>query len=87
MDANKLAKLRESGFVIRECCTLCRGFRCPGRRGASWGTCVKHPYQHGKHTGELRECSVSPCGWCPSFELSEEQVAQILGTYVCLMER
>ncbi len=85
MDENKVAKLKEAGYSVGRCCVLCVGFR-PGVKGSLWGTCTRHSYQHGKHTGECRECSVIACGSCPSFEIDDTKVMAILGSYECLAE-
>lgn len=81
MDANKIAKLKDAEYKIEDACVLCKAFR-PG--AGMWGTCRKHRYQHEKHTGVPRECSVVVFGHCPDFEGDEAKVATILGKYVCL---
>ena len=85
MDANKIAKLKEAGHKIEDSCAICKAFRAP--RTGYWGTCTKHLYQHGKHTGEPRECSVVAFGWCPAFEWDSVKAVKVLASYVCLMAK
>jgi len=85
MDANKIDMLRESHYTVGKCCALCASFR-PGVKSPLWGTCKRHLYQHGKHTGDRREASVMACGSCPSFDVDDARATALLGRYRCLLE-
>lgn len=67
MDANKLKKLREIDYEVRECCGMCVSFR--GNKATFWGTCSINSYKHKKHIVEDRQLSISVFGWCEHFSL------------------
>lgn len=74
-DENKFAKLREVGYKIPGLCAFCQ---CGDftKTGATWGTCSKHLYEHGKHTGEARGVSIHFLGSCPSFVEDPQKMAR-----------
>lgn len=67
-DINKLQKLQEIGYKIRVSCNSCKFFQKGTIQDTAWGICLKHQYEHLKHT-VTRNCSVRAEGWCPQFEL------------------
>jgi hypothetical protein len=75
MDENKAQALRDAGYRVRGCCSLCQNKNFPKPR-ADWGTCKVNLYDHKKHTGEPREASVHRTGWCPNFVMEEGAEAQ-----------
>lgn len=88
MDANKLQKLREVGYVVIDCCAVCESGQFQGGPAQRWGTCAVHQYEHLKHSENPRQMSVCAFGFCPQFKLSETQKAlmgswtQFMGTLV-----
>jgi hypothetical protein len=66
MDANKLTKLREIGFEIRDVCATCEHGNFGGC-SPHYGTCRKHVYVHSKHTGPPRRLSVRYDGHCDDY--------------------
>jgi hypothetical protein len=74
-DPNKLAALAAAGYVIHDTCGSCvhADFRGP----TPWGSCKKIRYQHGKHTGDLRQASIHRSGSCSSFELASVTEADL----------
>jgi hypothetical protein len=68
MDKNKLQKLREIGYTLRNCCANCEHGMFPSN---NFGTCSVHKYRHLKHTGELRDLSIHKYGCCPDHKLDE----------------
>ena len=76
-DKAKFKKLQEIGYAINPCCALClHGTFNEGL----WGTCDKHKYIHGKHTGRARGVSILLTGGCGSFEPDPESLA-LLGAH------
>lgn len=85
MDANKLAKLREVGYIVIDCCAVCEHGQFPGGPSQRWGTCAIHQYEHLKHTENPRQMSVCSFGFCPQFKVSAVQRA-LMGTWAELMD-
>lgn len=70
-DEAKLAALRAHGFKVVRTCASCAYFNhrdTPShvRDPMLWGTCRLVRYEHGKHTGSVREASVRSDGACLS---------------------
>jgi len=63
-DPAKFEKLREIGYRIPVTCGTCDDGQFATAQ-ALWGTCGRHLYQHGKHTGPARGVSVYRHGFCP----------------------
>lgn len=66
MDKNKLIKLREIDYTIRETCSICTHSSFKARE--SFGVCERHLYAHKKHTGPARKLSIFNTGHCDGFE-------------------
>lgn len=66
MDANKLIKLREVGYVVRKTCGNCVFSKLNPSTG--WGTCALHAYEHQKHSEAQRQMSIVASGRCTSWE-------------------
>lgn len=84
MDANKLQKLREVGYIVIDCCAMCEYGQFPGGSVQRWGTCAVHQYEHLKHTDNPRQMSVCSFGFCPQFKVSETQRA-LMGSWATFM--
>lgn len=78
MDANKLLKLNAVGYKISGCCGLCLYGNF--EKGKIWGTCIKHRYQHLKHTKSDREISICIFGRCKEYKEKSEKLNE-LGTF------
>jgi hypothetical protein len=67
MDANKLAKLHEIGYSIKNTCSMCSHGVFPNN---DWGTCDVFTYDHQKHSDQKRRLSIHKGGSCSKFDLS-----------------
>ena len=67
MDDNKLNKLRDIRYTMRQCCGTCKHRHFEFR--AEWGTCNLFTYEHKKHTGEPRNLSIHMYGTCYEYEM------------------
>jgi hypothetical protein len=77
VDANKLSRLTEIGYRIGPQCGLCRHGRFTTY---DWGSCDRHQYEHGKHTGPARALSIFRGGVCDSgYELDPGRLAALGG--------
>jgi len=76
MDYNKKIKLDSVGFVISDCCELCKNGRFPSE-GSMWGTCRKHYYQHQKHSMADREIGIHRCGFCNDYEIDDALISRL----------
>ncbi|MGH9918088.1 MAG: hypothetical protein ACRD6W_04345 [Nitrososphaerales archaeon] len=76
MDANKLARLKEIDFHVPKTCGLCvhSSFAAPS---GEWGECMKHNYEHLKHTENCRHLSIYRGGTCNQFEVDSRAVAKL----------
>lgn len=72
MDANKLAELKRIGYTIPKTCGFCVHGDFVGTK--DYGACVKHEYEHKKHTGPQRFLSIYRGGTCSKFEQSDAKV-------------
>lgn len=70
MDRNKLSKLLEIGYELRNTCGNCvyGEFRVPG---ADWGTCANWTYDHLKHSESQRQLSIHKSGHCSAHVADE----------------
>jgi hypothetical protein len=68
MDANKLKRLKEVGYVFYPTCGRCIHARIEPQN--YWGTCKRHLYFHFKHK-EAREMSINKSGGCDFFKKEE----------------
>lgn len=75
MDENKLRELHRIGYRLGPACGLCVHGRFVD--GQAFGTCRKHSYHHGKHSGAERELSVNRHGNCDQFLIDTERQAQL----------
>jgi len=66
MDANKLDKLKDIGYTIRDTCGNCAYGRFP--QVSEFGTCTQWTYTHLKHSGPDRQLSINVHGHCPAHE-------------------
>ena len=69
MDQNKLNKLKEIGYQVKNTCGTCINFR--QYTDEHFGECEKHTYVHLKHSGKPRLLSVVEYGSCPSYESAD----------------
>jgi len=67
-DANKIQKLSEIEYAIRQTCGTCEFGRF--RENLDWGVCKKHDYVHLKHR-VVKQLSVHRAGSCPDYELND----------------
>ena len=73
MDANKLEKLKQIKYRIRDCCGLCiHADLAPD----GWGTCLKFTYNHLKHKEE-RQLSIHMFGSCGYFIAEEDKIGPL----------
>lgn len=72
MDENKLNKLREMGFHIRESCMTCKNSGIG--RGKIFGVCKKFEYDHLKHNENPRNVSITILGKCDYHERDETKI-------------
>ena len=70
MDKNKLQKLREIEYTIKECCGIC-AHSAFYKNPSDWSMCAVITYNHQKHTEELRQLSINKYGWCSKFKKSK----------------
>lgn len=70
MDANKLQKYHEVVYGIQRSCQLCKF--ASFRQQSNWGQCVKHTYDHLKHSDSNRHLSIYRSGVCADFEKGVE---------------
>lgn len=77
MDENKRQRLKEIGYVIGPTCGTCiaRAFR----PGSMFGECLRHKYQHLKHTGDERMLSINEHGHCPDYKLDPSLLGPLHG--------
>lgn len=66
MDANKLLKLHEVGYEVRETCGTCLHAQIDRRN--DYGTCGFIQYNHLKHSDSERELSIHRSGHCFHWE-------------------
>lgn len=66
MDANKLARLREIEYEIPESCDNCI-WGSFNRHGTDFGFCLRHTYDHLKHTDEEMPLSIHRMGRCDDY--------------------
>lgn len=78
MDANKLTKLKEIGYVVRKTCDNCEHIVF-SRSPNGFSTCLVHMYNHQKHTKSKRELSVSAYGYCNQHRWRENMDAMLGG--------
>ncbi|HEU5116103.1 MAG TPA: hypothetical protein VFT74_05440 [Isosphaeraceae bacterium] len=78
MDANKLQKLKDIGYVVRRTCDNCY-YAEFNHRADAFGECTLYTYEHKKHTGPARQLSINRNGTCPSHTLSDAQTALLHG--------
>ena len=71
MDANKLDKLRELGYKVKNTCGLCQHSNLA--RGSDWGTCELISYAHMKHSNSRRQLSIHRSGNCPNFKMDKNK--------------
>jgi hypothetical protein len=69
MDQNKLTKLKEIGYRVKETCGTCKHFL--QRDDADFGDCQVNDYAHLKHTGGRKKLSVVKYGHCDSYVTGE----------------
>ena len=65
MDLNKLVKLREIGYRIPPACATCTWGSF--RMGSDYGGCMRHTYNHAKHTDEEMPLSIHKAGLCGDY--------------------
>ena len=82
MDANKLSKLKEIKYSVKQCCALCI-FAILEPDG--WGVCGLNDYNHEKHTESLRRLSITEYGSCEDWKLNPNSVNN-LGAYKEFLE-
>ncbi len=70
-DESKFAALQAAGYRIPGTCLLCKHSNFAPTQ--QWGTCNRHLYGHGKHTGAPRGCSIVSAGSCPDFVVCSEK--------------
>lgn len=75
MDENKLAKLKEIDYKIRDTCHNCKHFKQTSDK--FFGECLAHHYTHKKHTGEARQLSVYLGGTCNEHEFANEDLMML----------
>lgn len=74
MDSNKLEKLKQIQYRIKDCCGICiySNISLDG-----WGTCDQFRYKHVKHTGEERQLSIHMFGSCDYFMADEYKISPL----------
>jgi hypothetical protein len=75
MDANKLAKLIEIGYEVRQTCDTCENAELSED---GWGVCKVHKYIHIKH-GDEREMSIHRTGHCPIYSADMKIIGKMHG--------
>ncbi len=73
MDENKAQKLRDIGYAIGPTCGQCV-WGCFSSPAVAFGECLRHEYEHRKHTEDRRYLSVYRHGNCPDFQRDERRV-------------
>lgn len=66
MDENKVIKLKDIGYTVKEVCALCKHSSFTPHN--SFGVCTAYKYTHQKHTGPDRELSIFKFGHCSDFK-------------------
>jgi hypothetical protein len=76
MDANKLEKLREIDYHVPKTCGLCvhSSFGSPS---GFWGECLKHSYDHLKHSDSRRHLSIFRGGTCSGFDPNSQALGEL----------
>lgn len=77
-DENKFGALWEARFRVVPTCSTCQHFTRGSRAG--WGKCQAISHDHGKH-GEQDSTGVPTIGWCPGYELAEQELTDHVGSY------
>lgn len=71
MDQNKIQKLKDIGYQVKQVCGNCIHFK--QFEDMHFGECHNHEYTHLKHTGGKRKLSVVQYGRCDNWEPSDDQ--------------
>lgn len=71
MDENKLKKLQEIGYQIKNVCAMCQHSEFSNQT-TLWGVCLIQNYNHLKHTDSTRQLSICKYGSCGKFKKSEK---------------
>ena len=87
MDANKLKKLKEIGYVIPETCDTC--LHAEIKPGQDFGECGLITYDHLKHTKPVHELSIYRGGNCigKGFYELDPEAAKRLGDWAQFLEK
>lgn len=73
MNKNKMIKLKEIGYVIRETCLICD--HSEFTRPSNFGFCKIHTCVHRKHTGPPKQLGVHQTGRCEHFARNEPAIS------------
>lgn len=73
MDKAKQKKLQEINYEILKTCDNCKHSALRG----SWGVCLKHKYNHQKHTQTERQLSIHRSGSCKYHEFKKDFIEYI----------
>jgi hypothetical protein len=85
MDSNKLQKLRELHYEIKECCGTCKHCFISLIGTGVWGDCLLHSYDHLKHE-KNKPLSINQFGHCESFEWNL-RIIDLIGNWKEFLEK